>query len=96
MADLSHDVPITTTTPFHVASLSKQFTVLAVLLLEEDGLLSLEDDIRKYLPELQDLGAIVSIRHILQNTSGLQDQWDLLNFSGNRYSLDLVSIILRR
>ena len=91
MADLSHDVPITTTTPFHVASLSKQFTVLAVLLLEEDGLLSLEDDIRKYLPELQDLGAIVSIRHILQNTSGLQDQWDLLNFSGNRYSLDLVT-----
>jgi CubicO group peptidase (beta-lactamase class C family) len=90
-ADLSHAAPITPTTPFHVASMSKQFTAAAIILLDEQGKLSLDDDIRKYLPELQDFGTTITIRQLLHHTSGLRDQWDLLNLAGWRYSLDLIT-----
>jgi CubicO group peptidase (beta-lactamase class C family) len=91
MADLSHEAVITPRTPFHVASVSKQFTAAAVLLLAQQGRLSLDDEIRKYLPELHDFGAPITIRNLLHHTSGLRDQWDLLNLSGYRYSLDLIT-----
>jgi CubicO group peptidase (beta-lactamase class C family) len=91
MADLEHDAAITPATPFHVASVSKQFTAAAILLLAEQGKLSLDDDVRNYLPDLHDFGATVRIRHLLHHTSGLRDQWDLLNLAGWRYSLDLIT-----
>ena len=56
MANLEHDIPITPASIFHVASVSKQFTAMAVMLLAADGKLSLDDDIRKHLPELPDYG----------------------------------------
>jgi len=56
MADLEHNVPITPTTIFHVASMSKQFTAASILLLAQAGKLSLDDPVRKYIPELPDLG----------------------------------------
>lgn len=84
MADIEQGRPITPSTPFHVASLSKQFTALAVLLLAQDGKLSLDDDVRRYLPELPDFGAPVRIRHLLNHTSGLRDQWNLLVMAGWR------------
>ncbi|MBK7556451.1 MAG: beta-lactamase family protein [Flavobacteriales bacterium] len=55
MADLEHDIPITTSSVFQVASVSKQFTAFALLLLERDGSLSMDDDVRKHLPELPGL-----------------------------------------
>lgn len=79
------------TTPFHVASLSKQFTAAAVLLLAEQGKLSLEDDVRKYIPELPDFGVTIRIRHLLRHTSGLPEQWGLLQLAGWRYSTDLIT-----
>lgn len=91
MADLSHDAVITPTTPFHAASVSKQFTAAAILLLEEQGKLSLDDDVRKYIPELPDFGFRISIRDLLRHTSGLRDQWDLLMLAGFRYTLDLIT-----
>jgi CubicO group peptidase (beta-lactamase class C family)/D-alanyl-D-alanine dipeptidase len=91
MADLDHDVIITPATVFHVASVSKQFTAAAVLLLEQDGKLSLDEDIRTYVPELPDFGARITLRHLLHHTSGLRDQWDLLGLAGWRYSLDLIT-----
>ena len=57
MADLDHDIPITPETVFHVASISKQFTAAAIILLAQEGKISLDDDVRKYIPELPDFGA---------------------------------------
>src|SRR5689334_7447576 len=56
MADLDHDVPIDLETVFQVGSLSKQFTAAAIVMMAQDGKLSLDDDARKYLPELPDFG----------------------------------------
>jgi CubicO group peptidase (beta-lactamase class C family) len=84
LADIEHDAPITPATVFHVASVSKQFTAMAIHLLARDGKLSLDDDVRKYLPELHDFGKTITIHHLLHHTSGLRDQWDLLSLAGWR------------
>lgn len=89
MADLEHAVPITPLTRFHVASVSKQFTVMAILLLKQEGRLSLDDDIRKYVPEMADFGKPILLRHLIHHTSGLRDQWELLQYAGWRYE-DLI------
>ena len=91
MANLDHDVVITPSTVFHVASVSKQFTAAAIHLLARDGKVSLDDDVRKYVPELPDFGAPITIRHLIHHTSGLRDQWELLILAGWRYSLDLIT-----
>ena len=83
-AQLEYGVPITPSTVFHVASVSKQFAAMAITMLEEEGKLSANDDIRKYLPEMADFGKTITIRHLLNHTSGLRDQWDLLILSGWR------------
>jgi CubicO group peptidase (beta-lactamase class C family) len=91
MADLDHNVTITPATVFHVASMSKQFTAASILLLAQQGKLSLGDDVRKYIPELPSFGSLITIRHLIYHTSGLRDQWDLLELAGWRYSLDLIT-----
>jgi CubicO group peptidase (beta-lactamase class C family) len=90
MANVEYAVPIGPVTIFHIASVSKQFTAFAIQLLAADGRLSLDDDIRKYLPELHDFGATITIRHLLHHTSGLRDQWTLLNMAGWR-SGDIIT-----
>jgi CubicO group peptidase (beta-lactamase class C family) len=84
MANLEYGIPITPLTIFHVASVSKQFTAMAVVLLALEGKLSLEDEIRKHLPELHDFGETIIICHLLNHTSGLRDQWGLLTAAGWR------------
>jgi len=102
MANLELDVPITPASIFHVASVSKQFTAMAVLLLARDGKLSLDDEIRKHLPELPDYDHRITIRHLLTHTSGLRDQWDLLimargRFEENRITeADVLEIVSRQ
>jgi CubicO group peptidase (beta-lactamase class C family) len=91
IADLNDDVPITAATVFHVASMSKQFTAASIVLLAQQGKLSLDDDVRKYIPELPDFGERIAIRHLVHHTSGLRDQWNLLDLAGWRYSLDLIT-----
>ena len=91
MANLNDDVPITPATVFHVASMSKQFTATAILLLAEQGKLSLDDDVHKYIPELPDFGEPITLRQLLHHTSGLRDQWSLLGLAGWRYSQDLIT-----
>ena len=82
-ANLEYGVPIKPDTIFHVASVSKQFTAMALLLLERDGKLSIEDDVHKYLPELPDYaGQKITIRNLLQHTSGIRDQWQTLALAG--------------
>ncbi len=83
-AQLEYGIPITSETVFHVASVSKQFTAFGAILLADRGLLSLDDDIRTYLPEIHDFGPTITIRHLIHHTSGLRDQWDLLSMGGWR------------
>ena len=82
MADLEHDAPNTAETIFEAGSVSKQFTAAAVLLLARDGKLSLDDPVRKYIPELPDYGAPLTIRHMLQHTSGLRDWGEVAGIAG--------------
>ena len=84
MANLEYDVPNRPDTVFHIASVSKQFTTFSVLLLEKDGKLSLDDDIRKYIPEVPDFGKTITLRQLAHHTSGLRDQWALIAMSGGR------------
>lgn len=90
MADLDHDVPIRPDTVFHVASVSKQFTAMAILLLAKQGKLSLDDRVQKYITELREFNQPITIRHLLHHTSGLRDQWNLLIMSGTRLGEDVV------
>jgi CubicO group peptidase (beta-lactamase class C family) len=83
-AQLEYDIPITSSTIFHVASVSKQFTAFAAAMLADQGKLSLDDDIRKYLPNLPDFGKTITIRHLIHHSSGLRDQWNLLVMAGWR------------
>lgn len=73
MADLEQGVANTTETIFEGGSLAKQFTSGAVILLALDGKLSLEDDIRTWLPEIPDYGTAITVRHLMTHTSGLRD-----------------------
>ncbi len=73
MADLEHGVPNRTDTIFEAGSVSKQFTAAAVLLLARDGKLSLDDPVRKYVPELPEYAMPITIRQMLHHTSGLRD-----------------------
>ncbi|MRG46300.1 serine hydrolase [Chitinophaga sp. SYP-B3965] len=73
MADLEHNVPLTTKSLIEAGSVSKQFTAAAILLLEQQGKLSLNDDVHKYIPELPDYGTPITLRHMMNHTSGLRD-----------------------
>ncbi len=73
LADLERNVPMTLTSKTEAGSVSKQFTAAAILLLEQQGKLSQKDDIRKYLPELKNYGAVITIEHLMHHTSGLRD-----------------------
>lgn len=84
MANLEYDIPISPSSIFHIASVSKQFTVFSILLLENQGKLSLDDDVRKYIPEVPDFGKTITLRHLATHTSGLRDQWNLLSMAGWR------------
>lgn len=81
-ADLEHGAAITPRTPFHVASVSKQFTAFAIALLAAQGRLSLDDDVRRHIPELADFGQPITLRHLLNHTSGMRDQWSLWVLAG--------------
>lgn len=83
-ANPEYDIPNSPTTIFHVASVSKQFTAFAIALLADQGKISLNDDIRKYLPELKDFGHKITIKHLVHHNSGLRDQWNLLALAGWR------------
>lgn len=82
MADLEHDVPNTPETVFEAGSVSKQLTAAAVLLLAQQGKLSVQDDVRKYVPELPDYGATITIDHLLHHTSGLRDWGAVAEIAG--------------
>lgn len=85
-ANIEFDNPITSETVFYIGSIAKQFTAFAVALLEAQGKLSFDDDIRVYLPELHDFGQSITIRHLIHHTSGLRDYFGLLALASQRES----------
>jgi CubicO group peptidase (beta-lactamase class C family) len=98
IANLETQAPINTNSVFRIASTSKQFTAMCIALLEEDGKLSLDDDIRIYVPEIPDYGTPIRIYHLIYHTSGLQDylrycgetdtEEDILNILSNLQTLN--------
>src|SRR6266403_2950200 len=100
-ANIEDDVEITPRTVFDIGSTSKQFTAASILLLEKQGKLSIQDDIRKYLPEIPDYGHKITILHLLIHTSGLRDYLTLFDLAGvNTDSVttddDALAIIARQ
>ena len=81
MADLEHDLPITPQSAFYLASVSKQFTAGAISLLALENKLSLDDNVRKFVPEVPDFGEPITIRHLLHHTSGLRDYLELFGLA---------------
>ena len=82
IANLDHDISISPTTVFNVGTASQQFTAMSILLLAKQGKLSLDNDIRKYLPELPAYQDVIKIRHLIHHTSGIRDRTDLLAIAG--------------
>jgi len=100
-ANLNHDVPILPTTRFTVGSVSKQFTAASIALLVRAGRLSLDDDVRRYIPEMQAHATPVRVRHLVHHTSGLRDFWELVGLSGLRFddgynSADMLAMAARQ
>ncbi len=92
MANLKYGIPNTPETVFQFASNSKQFTAFAVLLLEEDGLLSTQDEVQTYIPEFPDFGYPITLQHLLDHTSGLRDHLELMAFAGWNFLEDLITV----
>src|SRR5262245_53292465 len=84
MANLELAVPLTASSVFLLASVSKQFVVFLIMLLAQGGRISLDDDVRKYVPELPDFGKTITIRHLIHHTSGLREDLTLFNLAGWR------------
>jgi len=84
VADLEHDAPITPDSVFYAGSVSKQFTAMAAALAIRQGRLGPDEDVRRYVPELPDYGAPITIRHLAHHTSGLRDVNALLVLAGRR------------
>lgn len=99
MASLELGVPNSPQTVFYIGSTSKQFVAAAAMLAEVDGYLSLDDDIRQYVPEIPDYGQPITIRHLIHHTSGLRDYLSLMNMGGwpfenvytDAWTIDLVA-----
>lgn len=82
LANLEHNVPNTANTIFRIASMSKQFTAMSTIILADEGQISLDDDIRKYIPEMPDYGAPITVRNLINHTSGIRDFLTLFFLKG--------------
>jgi len=101
MANLEYGVALSPQSVFRIGSTSKQFTAAAILLLAQEGKLSLDDDVRDYLPELNDFGVPVTIRHLIHHTSGYRDYLTLADLTGLRdddyyTNADLLAMLSRQ
>lgn len=99
LANVEHNIPITSTTVFNLASVSKQFTAFAILLLEKEGEINLNDDIHTYFPELPNYKTI-TVRNLLHQTSGIWGWGGINLYAGNNrydnYTLDEVMKLLKK
>lgn len=86
MANLENNIPITSETAFYIGSTSKQFTAMCIALLEEEGKISVEADIRKYLPEMPQYEKTITVRHLIHHLSGIRDYLTLWELSGRNFA----------
>jgi CubicO group peptidase (beta-lactamase class C family) len=100
IADLEHAVEITPTSVFGIGSITKHFVSFSILLLEEQGKLSIDDNIQKYLPDFPEYETAITIRHLLYHTDGIRDYGSLKYFKGisalNHTDSDYVYDLLKR
>jgi CubicO group peptidase (beta-lactamase class C family) len=89
IGDLEHNIPITPHSVFYIASVSKQFVAFSILLLEEEGKLSLEDEVQKYFPDFPRYEKPIRIKHLIHHTSGLRDFSTLWDLQGKNYLEDI-------
>ncbi|TVQ08758.1 MAG: serine hydrolase [Balneolaceae bacterium] len=89
MANLAYGIPMSDTTLHNIGSTSKQFLTFALLLLQEEGKLSLDVDVREYIPELPDFGHTVTLRHLVNHTSGYREFINLIAMTGRNVSTEL-------
>ncbi|MGF1585603.1 MAG: serine hydrolase [Bacteroidales bacterium] len=89
MSNLTHGIPMDENTVHNIGSTSKQFLTFGLLLLQEEGKLSLDDDIREYIPELPEFDHTVTLRHLVNHTSGYREFINLVAMSGRNVSTDL-------
>ncbi|HEY7566688.1 MAG TPA: serine hydrolase domain-containing protein, partial [Gemmatimonadaceae bacterium] len=101
MANIELGVPISPEHVFYVGSVSKQFTAMSIALLVQDGKISLDDDVRKYVPEVPDFGKRITIRHLVHHLGGLREKWDLFAMQGMRdgdvvTQADVIDLVRRQ
>jgi CubicO group peptidase (beta-lactamase class C family) len=94
-ANLEDDIAATPSTNYRLASITKQFTAACILLLAEDGKLSLDDPVKRWLPSLPAAAGAVTLRHLLSHTSGLIDYEDVMpeNMTGQLHDADVLRIL---
>lgn len=85
LANLDYGIPLSSSSVFRIASLSKQFTAFSVLTAQQEGYLSLDDPVRKYLPEIPPRQPVVTIRHLLEHTGGYRNYLDLIYLAGRHH-----------
>src|SRR2546423_1859077 len=100
MANLEYGVAIGPRTVMDVGSVSKQFTATAILLLAQDGKLRIDDPVRKYIPELPSYADSITIRNLLNHTSGIRDFLTMMalrnaSFDGTADTVDFMRVITR-
>jgi len=101
LANLAWGIPITTSTTFDIGSVSKQYTASAVALLDVEGVLSIDDDVRTWVPELPGYERPITIRHLLNHTSGIRDYLTLMSLQGFEFNnvfdeFDGLELIVRQ
>ena len=100
IANLDHGIPISSKSVFNIASVSKQFTAMSIALLASERKLSLDDDIRKYLPELPRYESPITIRHLIYHISGIREYSHLMQLAGTRFQdandEEVLKIIVRQ
>jgi CubicO group peptidase (beta-lactamase class C family) len=101
MANLDFNIPNSPATVFNVASMAKQFTAASIILLAQQKKISLDDDVRKYIPEIPDYGTPITIRQLAYHTSGIRDYTDLIELSADRIEnihtdQDILRILARQ
>ena len=82
LASVEFGMPIQPTTVFHIASVSKQFVAMAIAMLIEKTWVGLDDDVRRFIPELPYYGARIEVQHLIHHTSGIRDQWAIMEMAG--------------
>jgi CubicO group peptidase (beta-lactamase class C family) len=99
-ANLELGVPLSPSSVFYIASTSKQFTAMCAVLLSLQGKLSLDDDVRKYIPELPDYGTPITVRMLANHTAGLRDELVLTQMAGRDFGTvhraEAVALVARQ